>query len=111
VFRRLLPRIAAGVGVSEDDWPYLTVGELDGSIPSGELTARAGRRREECARALREEAPELLAPGGASLPVRDRPQVGARARGVSPGTAAGVVVRPDHPELNGHSGGRILVCD
>lgn len=117
VFRRLLPPLAAYVGVSERDWPYLTVGELAGVVGAGELGERADRRRAECERALAQEAPELVAPGAqdGALAANGRGRVRERrfagGRGVSPGMAAGVVVSPDALEANGDGARRILVCD
>jgi len=109
VFRRLLPQIAAAAGASDDDWPYLTAGELDGSVAPAALVERAERRRSECARALEAEAPELL--GATPSGRRDGAPAAARARGVSPGVGAGVVVSPRDPGRNGDHGGRVLVCD
>jgi pyruvate,water dikinase len=116
VFRRLLPLAAESAGVAAADWPYLTVGELDGSLAPAEAGERAARRRAECERALAEEAPELVAPGvrgGAPIAAPEREKRFGRGRGVSPGLATGVVVSPSSPQLDGDLNGarRILVCD
>jgi phosphohistidine swiveling domain-containing protein len=116
VFRRMLPLAAESVGVADADWPYLTVGELDGSVGAAELGERAARRRAECERALTLEAPELIAPGrhegGAA---REPKRRFGRGRGASPGLAAGVVVSPASLRADGRVDGdvarRILVCD
>ncbi len=120
LFRRLLPGIAAAVGVSEGDWPYLTCDELAQVRSADDARRLAAARRDECRQALREAMPDELSFGfagtatgrsrhngdAAASAVRER----LRGRGVSPGVVRGTVITP--AQANDRDGRpRILVCE
>lgn len=109
LFRRMLPRLAEIVGVADEDWPYLTIGELSDAHLHDDLAGLAAQRRAACEEALLSEMPELLdfsRPGALAAAAPER-----LGRGVSAGCVTGVVVCDG--AANGRSGNdpRILVCD
>ncbi|MGH3937708.1 MAG: PEP-utilizing enzyme [Pseudonocardiaceae bacterium] len=109
VFRLTLPRLAEQLGVDEQTWPYLTVGELDGMVTRPSLLNRAAPRKDACAAALRVDMPEHLDLTHAdSQPRPWMPSAQRRTRGVAPGIAVGPVISPTD-ELLGD--GYVLVCD
>ena len=109
VLRRTVPAIAAAAGIADEDWPYLLVSEL-ASLRPAEAAEIARLRRSECRLALDLQPPDLLsfaADDRGPLPATSAAEGGGR--GVSAGTATGVVVTPSAPGSG--NGPKVLVCD
>lgn len=109
--RRLVPVVAEAIGLDDEDWPYLTAGELAGGGEPRDLRATAQRRRLACAEALERTTPEILDVRGDS---RERARGDRRrpaGRGVSPGLVVGVVVDDPRGGPHGREQSRILVCE
>jgi rifampicin phosphotransferase len=88
--RVLVSELARQRGVAEEDWPYLSIGELAGRALPG--AREIGWRRESCAETLALEMPDYLdlRPGAApGFAPRRRPC------GVFPGTFEGVAIGVD----------------
>lgn len=113
VFRCILPRVAAEAGVPDDDWPYLTVEEIADAHVERRLPERVERRRRECTDALEDQMPETYRPQSERRTTLVRSLEAERARlprGVSPGTARGVVITSlSDQSPNGDP--RILACE
>jgi rifampicin phosphotransferase len=88
--RAVLSELARQRGVAEEDWPYLSVGELAGAALPG--PREIGQRRESCAEALALEMPDYLdlSPGASADSAPRR-----RPRGVFPGIFEGVAIGVD----------------
>jgi phosphohistidine swiveling domain-containing protein len=117
IFRRLLPEVARVHGVTEEDWPYLTVEELAAG-QGGPRTAELARlRRRECELAFESDPGDLLdfsAPpagnGSRSLEPAVPAQAPRRGRGVSGGVVTGVVVTPATAQEES-ARPKVLVCE
>lgn len=101
--RVLVSELARQRGVTEGDWPYLSIDELAGRTVPG--PREIGRRRESCAEALALEMPDYLdlRPGA---PADRAPR--RRPRGVFPGTFEGVAIGLDDIPAEENM---VLVCE
>jgi pyruvate,water dikinase len=96
VYRRLLPDLAASLGVDAELWPYLTVQEFTDLASKPWLAERATARVKACRIALQTPMPEHLDlsgdDGAFRLWTREAVQ---QPRGVAPGIGIGTVMTPD----------------
>lgn len=115
VMRKLVPAMATLFGLG-DDWPYLTVGELATTPVSsqpGQMALTAKSRQASVEQALLTPMAGYLdfssGGGRGAVPSRAAAQ-SSGGRGVSPGTATGVVVHPSVDDLP-DADTLILVCE
>lgn len=100
--RKFVPRLANVRKVADEDWPYLTMAELRGRVPS---SSEIELRRESCAEALALEMPDYLDFGpGASREHQPKRVARGVSAGVFDGPALGIDGTPEQA-------GSVLVCE